>query len=83
MRRAGSRFAFAAVSFVRAPPFAKYSALHAGTVRDGRSQKEACFHSLSSFSPLYRDKYPEEQSLASAGCGYGSSPLRSLFHTQC
>ena len=41
MRRAGSRFAFAAVSFMRAPPFAKHSVLHAGTAkrRAGRKRK--------------------------------------------
>ena len=69
MRRAGSRFAFAAVSFMRAPPLAKHSVLHAGTAeRRASCKREARFHPCSS-SRLYRDKYRVEQSLASAGCG--------------
>ena len=45
MRRAGSRFAFAAVSLMRAPPFAKHSVLHAGTAeRRVSSKREARFH---------------------------------------
>ena len=68
MRRAGSRFAFAAVSLMRAPPFAKHSVLHAGTAkrRAGRKRKRVFTPFL--LSP-YRDKYHVEQSLASAGCG--------------
>ena len=69
MRRAGSRFAFAAVSLMRAPPFAKHSVLHAGTAGRRASCKRKRVFTLRSSSRLYRDKYRVEQSLASAGCG--------------
>ena len=52
---------------MRAPPFAKHPVLHAGTAETGgRKRRRVSF--LSSPFASYRDKYPEESSLASAGC---------------